>query len=659
MSPGEVAWRLGDRLRQEAWSRRLARQTVAPPRHSPLDTGALSAQVPRPRVPPALPETVDLSRMGAENERALLRAADELLRGRSEILGVVRTDLVEPTWALDPVSGRAYPSDQCAFRIDYRNPSDGRNVKQVWELSRLHHVTVLACAWQLTRDDRYASTAASQLRSWWAGNPVLRGVNWSSGIELGIRLISWVWARRLLSGWDRAPALFEENETFVHQLYWHQRFLATFPSRGSSRNNHVIAEAAGQLTASCAFPWFAESDRWRRDSAALFSRELVHNTFPDGLDREQAFHYHGLVAELGLVAGAEAEAAGWPLAPETWALLCQMVDVVAAVSDRSGGAPRYGDGDDGRALVVTDPGANRWRSLIAVGTAVFGSLPWWPATAPDAQSILIGALVRRVVQDGQRPADRPSHFAGGGLTILRSPSGRSPEVWCRCDGGPHGFLSIAAHGHADALAIELRHNGTELLSDPGTYCYHGDRLWRSYFRSTLGHNTLELDGEDQSESGGPFLWTRHAHGRTLEVKTTGSVQRWSAEHDGYLRLEAPARHRRTVTLDADAGSLVVSDLLESNGQHRVRMAYHLGPDVRATLRGHQAALSWMATDGTQQRATMALPPELGWGMIHGSDNPPLGWYSPRFGTKVPSTTLLGEATLGSVSLCTKVLLPVR
>ena len=43
------------------------------------------------------------------------------------------------------------------------------------------------------------------------------------------------------------------------QIHWHQQYLAAFRSRGSSANNHVIAEAAGQLVASCAFPWFTES----------------------------------------------------------------------------------------------------------------------------------------------------------------------------------------------------------------------------------------------------------------------------------------------------------------------------------------------------------------------------------------------------------------
>src|SRR5208283_706457 len=119
------------------------------------------------------------------------------------------------------------------------------------------------------------------------------------------------------------------------------------------------------------------------------------------------------------------------------------------------------------------------------------------------------------------------------------------------DAGPHGYLSLAAHAHADVLSIEVRHKGVDILADPGTYCYHGEPEWRRYFRSTLAHNTVELAGQDQSLSGGPFLWLGHARTVIVDVRhdDEGAVTEWSAEHDGYQALEPPARHRRTVRLD--------------------------------------------------------------------------------------------------------------
>ncbi|MFE2439589.1 heparinase II/III-family protein, partial [Streptomyces sp. NPDC059409] len=365
---------------------------------------------------------------------------------------------------------------------------------------------------------------------------------------------------------------------------------------------------------------------------------LRGNTFLSGLNRELATEYHGLVLELGLAAVAEADAAGVPVPATVRLVLLRMTDALAAVVDDRLRPPRQGDADDGHGLVVDGAGTDRWASLLATGDAVFGALPWWPTvTGTDVRTPLLAALIRPYAKEGTgsavaRPASRPAHFADAGLTVLRGPGG----IWCRCDGGPHGFLSIAAHAHADALSVEVRHDGVDVLADPGTFCYHGQPEWRRYFRSTLGHNTLELDGADQSVSGGPFLWTRHARSRVLAVDTSDAeVSRWCAEHDGY----GASVHRRRVELRAETREVRVVD--EVRGPQRaVRLAFHLGPAVSAVLEDHRAVLTWRR-DGEERGAVLDLPGELSWRAHRGETDPPLGWYSPGFGRKEPATTLIG------------------
>jgi hypothetical protein len=238
--------------------------------------------------------------------------------------------------------------------------------------------------------------------------------------------------------------------------------------------------------------------------------------------------------------------------------------------------------------------------------------------------------------DAVRPAERPTHLGDAGMTIMRT-TGTLGEVWVRCDGGPHGFLSIAAHAHADALSVEVRHDGVDIFADPGTYCYHGQPDWRSYFRSTLGHNTLELDGRDQSQSGGPFMWTRHA--RTNVLVANGA--KWTAEHDGYSRGREPAAHRRTVQLDRDRREVTVHDEVRAPGARDCRLAFHLGPEVTVVLDGHSAVLSWH-----DRTASLELPAELTWTAHRGEENPPLGWYSTEFGRREPATTLVGTGRAG-------------
>ncbi|MDX3523358.1 alginate lyase family protein [Streptomyces scabiei] len=633
MGPREVAGRAGDTVRRRRWR-------SAPP-VSPDVTGARFTAV----LPPGT-----LAEVPPDAAKRLVAEADRLLDGHAEYFGVHRDDLADPDWCHDPKTGRRAPWGY-AFDVPYRDEDAVGDIKQIWELSRHQYLTVLAAAYAVTGDERYAERVAAHLRSWWSANAPLRGVHWTSGIELGIRLLSWVWARRLLDGWPGAAGLFEDNPVARRQIWHHQRWLAAFPSRGSSANNHVIAEAAGQFAASCAFDWFPASGRWRAEALRSLERQLRANTFPSGLNRELATEYHGLVLELGLAAVAEADAAGVPVPASVRLVLLRMTDALAAVVDDRLRPPRQGDADDGYGLVVDGAGTDRWGSLLATGEAVFGRLDWWPAvTGTDVRTPLLAALVRPYPAKGApavaRPASRPDRFADAGLTILRGPEG----IWCRCDGGPHGFLSIAAHAHADALSLEVRHDGVDVLADPGTYCYHGQPEWRRYFRSTLGHNTLELDGTDQSVSGGPFLWTRQARSRVLVSGTSGEgTARWCAEHDGY----APSVHRRRVELTAVSRELRVVD--EVRGPRRaVRLAFHLGPAIAADLSGRRAVLTW-TRDGEDRSAVLDLPGQLTWSAHRGESDPPLGWYSAGFGRKEPATTLIGTGFADGVEGFTTVL----
>ena len=653
MSPQEVLWRSSDVLRQRAWRpkqvppaatapRSLARfardgyrvkpkLAKAPHFESPLPAGVLDA------VPP-------------DDVRRLLRTADEILAGRWDVLGVTRQDMVAPDWFLDPLSGRRAPQAEYCFSINHRDETITGNVKQVWELSRHHHLTLLASAYALTGDRRYAERAGSHLQSWWQENPFLSGIHWTSGIELGIRLISWTWTRRLLDGWDGVQGLFDQDELARKQIWWHQTYLSRFRSRGSSANNHVVAEAAGQLVAALAFPWFEESTAWADESASLLQQELTHNTFPSGVNRELASDYHGLVAELGLIAGAEADRAGRPLPDATWRSLGRMLDVAAACLDCGLQAPRQGDSDEGRALVIACPEGNRWEALLALGQALFDAPEWWPPAQPGVASTLLTALARRRPLP-DRPARRPWHFGDAGITIFRSEPADGPEIWCRCDSGPHGFLSIAAHAHADALSIEVRHDGTEILTDPGTYCYSGDPPFRRYFRSTIGHNTLEVLGRDQSISGGPTMWIRHAESRltSLESSPDGDEGRWAAEHYGYRTLDPPVTHRRTVEFRGKQRLIEITDEVDGTGRPPVRLAFHLGPTVEAGLDGCVLTLRWQDRDGGEATATMTLPSSLGWSLIRGERDPVLGWYSPAFGQKVPASDVIGVGSAATGS----------
>ena len=631
MEAGEIVGRIRDVARKQLWRGRF-REALSgacnPPRCIRRSFSGAVAAINHSSLPPA---AVD----------RLIKAAQGVVAGRWRVFGWPLPDFgADPDWFRDAHSGRNAPGDSYAFDIRYREEGRTGNIKYIWEPSRHQHLTVLAAAYAITGEPCYADRVAAHLRSWWSENPFLSGPHWISGIELGLRLISWVWVRRLLAAWPPVATLFEDNPQFLSQLYDHQSWLASFRSRGSSANNHLVAESVGLFAASCAFPVFAESGRWRRRCARILEREIVTQNFPSGLNREQATDYHGFVAELFLAAAIEGEISGQPLPPVVWERICAMVDALAAVIDARGQPPRQGDSDNGAALLMDDPEYDRWKALLSTGKKLFGPLPWWPQF--DDEDVRTHLWTRGILLPplaGARPKARPYLFADAGQVFLRAGAGRD-EIWCRCDHGPHGFGSIAAHAHADALSIELRMGGVEILADPGTYCYHGEPRWRSYFRSTIGHNTVELLGRDQSISGGPFLWTKQADAEIVAVdglEEASPVARWVAEQMGYVVQGGPV-HRRTVTLIRASRTLTIQDEMIGGRCEAVpaRVAFHFGPDVDCRLCQGTAHLSWRG--GT---AELELPERLKWTLWFGEQTLPFGWFSRSFGIKVPTFSLLG------------------
>ncbi len=226
MSASEVGWRISEHVRRKRWASlqvvpEVSSQSWVRSPSTRRDAPWYSSRNGTFRV---LASEEVTTAVPDDARRSVIVAADEILAGRWELLGSLRRDMEDPDWFFDPVTATRAPQVDYCFKVNHRSEEVTGNVKQIWELSRMHHVTVLAAAFSLSGDERYAIRAASHLRSWWAQNPFLSGVHWTSGIETGLRLISWVWVRRLLDGWDGAADLFERNEVACAQIWWHQHY---------------------------------------------------------------------------------------------------------------------------------------------------------------------------------------------------------------------------------------------------------------------------------------------------------------------------------------------------------------------------------------------------------------------------------------------------
>src|SRR5206468_3240319 len=136
-----------------------------------------------------------------------------------------------------------------------------------------------------------------------------------------------------LNDWEGVEDLFDFNPNFLQQVYHHLSYLSNMHSRGSSANNHIIAEAAGLFVGADNFFIFEESHAWKRQAAQILDREVRAQTFCDGLNRELATGYHGLSLELLLVAAAEDSSGDPILERSVWDGITRMLDALASMVD--------------------------------------------------------------------------------------------------------------------------------------------------------------------------------------------------------------------------------------------------------------------------------------------------------------------------------------
>ncbi len=243
-------------------------------------------------------------------------------------------------------------------------------------------------------------------------------------------------------------------------------------------------------------------------------------------------------------------------------------------------------------------------------------------------------------------------FPDGGYYVLGCDFETPEEIRLVADAGALGYREIAAHGHADALAFTLAVGGQEFLVDPGTFAYHTEGEWRAYFRGTSAHNTIRIDGRDQSQPGGNFMWLRKANARRTRWTTAAGLDLFEGEHDGYRALSDPVTHRRSISLDKAARRISVEDTLEMDGTHQVELFLHCHEDCRVSVHANHVRLS-----RGERTVEILLPqnPSAQVEVLRGSAAPIGGWVSRAFDVKQPSATIAWRARLtGRAMLRTRI-----
>lgn len=570
------------------------------------------------------------------DQDVIVQEADCIVRHEFDVFGIRKNFGSPINFHLDPKTGNIWPL-QFWNDIDYRDGKTIGGIKFAWELNRLHHWPQLALAFVLTRNKIYFDEFFYQLKSWLESNPYPYGINWISGIEIGIRLVNLFYSLKIIGRDDLGNELCDCIQKFV---YLHACHLYRYPSKYSSCGNHALAEALGLFIAGTAFPSFKDATKWKAFGKLVLEREIVRQIYPDGSSFEHSTTYLHSVADYYLIYYLLCGEYCQPCGKNIGLFLERIFTFIASLVDYQGNFPLIGDDDDGYVLKLWFGEQNNYLSLLNTGSLLFKRPDWvHPISSLDIKTcVLIGQQVNAEWKHlclNQSWDSRSFCFKDAGISVFAEKIPGN-DIKLIFNHGPLGALPASAHGHADALSFWLTVNGEPIIVDPGTYLYQSGGKWRTYFRSTAAHNTIEIDGRDQAVQVADFMFGDFYHVHSDGLAENDDVIVCQAWHDGYRRLSDPTVHNRKITFEKRTLFISIHDVIKCSRNHLVKLLFHLHPAIIVEEEENNAFKLLSATCTLR----LSIDSQLHCQMIKGHTGSLMGWYSPRFNSLEKTTSLV-------------------
>lgn len=555
MDSSEIAGRIVEKTR--AWSDPKKRGELDAFRLGPLNTSS-------PFLPDAADATSQLKAKLAEKAEAV-RNGQWLLFGWKEV-----TMPDPPRWDWDPQHDRRAPLDEPSSSIDHRRLANGADPRAIWEINRWSELVVLAQNAWLNQQPADAKLAQRWLADWCDHNPMGHGINWTSALEVGIRLINFCWLDALLRACGDSEVRSAQDQLASRVVPNHAWWIWRHRSFGSSANNHLIGELTGLVLAAHRWPSLMHIACCAEKAWQDLEKEVIRQFAADGGNHEQALHYHLFAWELA------------------WQCRRVMGHGSAEFTERLSRAgtffatlvhPQepwdYGDSDDAEVTPLTQSR----RTALAEWQA-------WFQHQPEGEALRFW-LGKAPTQSNPPPQEETWQvFEESGLAVKRI----GPWM-ARFDASPLGFGRMAAHGHLDALHVSLWLGEKAVLIDPGTGAYYDNPELRTRLADWSSHNgPVPEAGRPSPQRMGPFLWTQHHEAPRLRLEQGDAVACLACDGP-FVKRQVRLEANRFEALDSVCNeqphtvtwTLAPAWQVKRAGDYRFRLTHHDGSKLMLTF----------------------------------------------------------------------------
>ena len=509
------------------------------------------------------------------------------------------------------------------------NPSD--DVEWHILLHKFYYAVGLGMRFTETGDARYAHRWMALIDGWIASTPP----GFIAADVTGRRVQNWIYSYYHFVVTADRP---------VVDVAFHRRLLDSLSEQVdylcdnlTPARNHRTLELYAIFLASVVFPELQRAAYWREFSLVRLEENIGTDLLPDGVQIELSTDYHQLVLKNYLNVRRLAALNAIPVSDEMDAALQRGLEFSMHAHKPDGIVPSLSDGD-----------ARSFRDLLSIGAELFDRADF--------------RYVASAGNEGSPPSRLLAHFPASGYTVVRDHWGTGGRRYADAqylifDCGP---LGAGNHGHFDCLNFELAAFGRSLVVDPGRYTYSeaGETNWRIRFRGTEAHNTVCVDGQNQT------LYlpkpvkdaSRHKRG-SVRHKIAGPAPDATlhelVEFEDLVLIDGSARshvydalHRRRI-LFVDRSYWIVSDWLDAPTRHHYALRFQLSEAAQAQVERAQGAAPLLRSPGL----LVAQPEDPG--VMFGLEP---SWVSYRYGEKLAAPRLCFQAAACSHGFDT-VLLP--
>lgn len=490
---------------------------------------------------------LEIKKSFPKSNEEIIHISNNLKRGVVEFFGM-RDEVDNLLKGVDPWTKQLWPDEH--YKKIFFNPGHAPgDVKFLWEFMKHNFLPSVGKAYRLTGDEEHIKTALDFIKRWLVSIADDKGVSWAGHPHICQRMINWLLFLELAEG---SNALTEEIRVEI-DAYLDKQWALLEKEYHSPINNHKLLSLSFVILHRLYHNREDELDFWLQELKE--SIELL--IYYDGGFSEQSISYHRFSVESLMLVVQGLKNAG--LSTDSWlsSAIENSLLYFDAITQPNQQLPVFGDNSD-EILLVREWPERFWdmEYLYAFGNALDLQTREAVSVPPSMYWVVGFGMVNESKKQPIRPKSQA--FERTGHYVLRA--GDKDESFVFFRAGEFGLFvpnnkSNHPHSHCDQLGVVAFLDGSEILTDPGTYRYNENDYERMIMKDESFHTTFKVNGKSQARYLSSFAYgdALYAEGRLENNKLFGQMGRDGWEATRQVQLES----KRLIITDHIVGDVEV------------------------------------------------------------------------------------------------------